>query len=766
MKRRIKINIVGAVQGVGFRPFIYRLANELSLAGFVKNNMSGVHIESEGEKDLLEIFLIKIQKEKPKRAIITSLEYSLLDEIGYKKFEIIQSEALGELNVLIQPDIAPCEDCLREMFEPGDRRYLYPFTNCANCGPRYSIIESLPYDRPNTSMKYFLMCEECKSEYGNPNDRRYHAQPVACAKCGPKIELYNSEKINICQENEAVIACVEKIQNGKIVALKGVGGFQLICDCSNEKTVSELRSRKHREAKPFAIMFPNIEMIKEQCALSELEERLIRSAEAPIVLLKRKSNSEKVISKNVAPGNPYLAVMLPSSPLHHLLMRRLNKPIIATSGNLSEEPICISNNEAFERLKNISDFFLIHNREIVRHVDDSIVKIILGRETIIRRARGYAPLPLTLEIESSANFLSVGGHLKNTIAVSKAKNVFVSQHIGDLSTNESFSAFQKTIGDLQTLLDLKNVNVLSDLHPEYISTKYAKQISSNVHAIQHHIAHAAACKIENQIIDDALAVVWDGTGYGLDGTIWGGEFFINRGKDFLHAAQLKQFHIPGGDVAIKEPRRSAAGILFSIDENLFDEHLQNNFSEEERKSLSQALQKKINSPLTSSAGRLFDAVASILGLKQKNNFEGEAAMALEFVSSNDEFKTYPFVLIDGKVIQIDCGEMIKEIFSDLTRQVDISIIASKFHSTLAEIIAAVSRKIGIKKILLSGGCFQNSLLLQRTVARLESHGFTPYWHQRVPTNDGGISFGQIAFAIMNINQSKIEKQPANNLPQD
>lgn len=737
------------MQGIGFRPFVYRLAKKLALSGFVKNNMSGVRIEAEGEEEALEKFLIKIQKDKPNRAIISSLEFSLLDEIGFADFAIIESESLGNLNVLIQPDIAPCEDCLREMLDPGDRRYLYPFINCTNCGPRYSIIESLPYDRQNTSMKHFSMCEKCKSEYENPNDRRYHAQPIACPKCGPQIEFYDAAKKNIRKENEALIACVEKIENGKIIALKGVGGFQLVCDCANVRAVADLRRRKHREAKPFAIMFPNIEMIKEQCCVSELEERLILSAEAPIVLLKRKINSEKLISKNVAPENPYLGAMLPASPLHHLLMRKFSRPIIATSGNLSEEPICIGNDEAFERLKNIADYFLIHNREIVRHVDDSIVKINLGEETIMRRARGYAPLPVTLEIEANKNFLAVGGHLKNTIAVSKGKNVFISQHIGDLSTNESFSAFKKTIGDLQRLLDLNDAKTIADLHPEHISSKYARQISSNVYAVQHHIAHAAACKMENQIFDDTLAVVWDGTGYGLDGTIWGGEFFINRGKDFLRGAQLKQFRLPGGDAAIKEPRRSAAGLLFSIDEKLFDEHLQKYFSEEERKSLSQVLQKKINAPLASSAGRLFDAVASILGLKQKNSFEGEAAMALEFVSSPDEFKPYPFDLIDGKIIQIDCAEMIKEIFSDLSSRSDVAIIASKFHSTLSEIIVSVSRKVGINKILLSGGCFQNSLLLERTVKRLVSHGFTPYWHQRVPTNDGGISFGQIAFAMMN-----------------
>ena len=524
---RVKITIHGAVQGVGFRPFIFRLASELNLKGFVLNSSAGVQIEAEGEKYILDSFVLRIEKEKPKAAIINSLEFSFLDETGFNKFEIVKSNDADEKTTLIVPDIAVCDDCLNELYDPNDRRYLYPFINCTNCGPRFSIINSLPYDRPNTSMYEFEMCDDCRKEYEDPANRRFHAQPVACPKCGPHIELWDSSGNLISKNHSTINNAIEKIKEGKIIALKGIGGFQLIVDATDIKAVDELRIRKHREEKPFAVMFPNIESVKEICVVNDFEERLLLSPEAPIVLLKKHVNKdiEKIISPSVAPGNPYLGVMLAYSPLHHLLLNELGKPIVATSANISEEPIIIDENEALNKLKNIADYYLVNNRKIVRHVDDSIVRVILGREMVLRRARGYAPLPIQNKINLNGNkILAVGGHLKNTIALSVGNNIFSSQHIGDLSTQEAEKTFEDVINDFEKLYEVKTDNIVSDLHPDYISTKFAKTKNKNLTQVQHHTAHIAACVAENQIDDEVLGVSWDGTGYGTDGNIWGGNF--------------------------------------------------------------------------------------------------------------------------------------------------------------------------------------------------------------------------------------------------
>ncbi|MFN4112055.1 MAG: carbamoyltransferase HypF, partial [Ignavibacteria bacterium] len=559
MIERLKITIRGAVQGVGFRPFIFRLANELNLKGYVHNSSKGVFIEAEGELNKLKEFIIRIDKEKPSISIIQSFEYSYLDPIGYDEFIIKQSEKENEITTLILPDIATCEDCLRELFDPDDRRYLYPFINCTNCGPRFTIIESLPYDRPNTSMKNFKMCPECESEYNNPLDRRFHAQPIACPVCGPQIELWDSNGEIVSQKQKAIDQTCKLIQSGKILAIKGLGGFHLVVDATNDEAVLELRKKKHREEKPFALMFPDIEMIKQFCSVSDLEVRLLKSSESPIVLLRKKENSQLKlsdfkISNLVAPDNPYLGIMLPYTPLHHILMRKLNKPIIATSGNLSEEPICIDEYEALKRLKGIADYFLVHNRPILRHCDDSIVRIVKEREFIIRRARGYAPLPYLIDYENEVEnqIIAVGGHLKNTISLKKNNQVFISQHIGDLSTAESFNAFIRTINDFKSLYEFNKITFIGDLHPDYLSTKFLKQQNFNYHLIQHHLSHIAACKLENQVKGEAFGVSWDGTGFGLDGKIWGSEFFFINDESFSHLGQFKKFHLPSGEKAIRE----------------------------------------------------------------------------------------------------------------------------------------------------------------------------------------------------------------------
>jgi len=638
------------------------------------------------------------------------------------------------------------------MNDPSDRRFHYPFINCTNCGPRFSIIESLPYDRPNTSMKIFEMCDECKAEYENPLDRRFHAQPIACPKCGPHVEFLDTQEGKKILGEEPINATADRIREGKIVALKGLGGFQLIVDARDNEAVNRLRDRKHRDEKPFALMFPSIESIKEICDLSGLEKRLLLSPESPIVLLKKKMNIEYGIAESVAPDNPYLGIMLPYTPLHHLLLNELNFPIVATSGNISEEPMCIDEEEAFEKLGGIADYFLIHNRPIVRQVDDSIVRIVLDREMVLRRARGYAPLPITLS-ESEDNeksILAVGGHLKNNIALKIGSNVFVSQYIGDLSTESAYKTFVKVIDDFKTLYNSEPSEVVSDMHPAYLSTNYAKSITDNHRSVQHHYAHIASCRTENQVTGTALGVAWDGTGFGLDGTIWGGEFFISDENTFSHVAQFRQFQLPGGEKAIKESRRSAIGILYELygaeifnDVLLFEEM---NFNDNELEIIKSMLDKNINSPRTSSAGRLFDAVSSLLGISHCSNYEGQSAMKLEFAVDKNESGKYHFELKENGKFIIDWQAMIESIIDDRKNGVDVTKISTKFHNTLSEIILNISEILSEEKVVLSGGCFQNIYLTEKTVELLENKNHKVYVHQRIPPNDGGIALGQIAAA--------------------
>jgi hydrogenase maturation protein HypF len=757
MIKRLQIIIKGAVQGVGFRPFIYRLAENLNLKGYVINSSSGVNIEIEGLENNLRDFIKRIETEKPVHAIIISFEYTFLDPIGYDSFEIKNSITNGEISALILPDISVCNDCLNEMFNPKDRRYLYPFINCTNCGPRFSIIEKIPYDRPNTSMKNFNMCDDCRQEYENPLDRRFHAQPIACPNCGPHLEFWDYNGKVISSHNEALLKAIEKIRQEKIIALKGLGGFQLIVDARKNSAVEKLREKKHRDEKPFALMFPNLDYVKSECNVSEIEQSMLLSPESPIVILKRGNGiNNSIISKSVASKNPYLGIMLPYTPLHHLLMRELDFPIVATSGNLSEEPMCIDEYEALDRLKSIADFYLVHNRPIVRHVDDTIVKSVNNRKMILRRARGFAPLPLEIsnnyENDVHEVILAVGGHLKNTIAIKKGKNIFVSQHIGDLSNNESYSAFKRTITDFEEMYFAKPETIVTDIHPEYLSTKYAASTNLEHAEVQHHYAHIAACRLENQIECEALGVSWDGTGFGLDKSIWGGEFFYSNDYNYKHVAQFRRFMLPGGEIAIKEPRRTVCGLLYEIFGDDFIDHLpttfSNNFSRNELSLIQKLLSQKINSPRTSSVGRLFDVVSSLLNICNISNYEGQAAMMLEFIVDDKEQGSYPFQIIDNRSIIVDWQPTIENILSDLSENIQNSTISVRFHNTLAKIILSVAEKFELKKVILSGGCFQNSYLSEKTIKILEDQNFQVYWHQRIPPNDGGISVGQIAAYLM------------------
>jgi hydrogenase maturation protein HypF len=765
--RRLRIRIRGAVQGVGFRPFIYRLAHELRLSGWVNNSPQGVTLEAEGAAPDLQKFLLRFEHEKPPRSSIQSLEASWLDPAGYSAFEIRPSETSGAKTTLVLPDIATCLDCLQDILDPRNRRFQYPFTNCTNCGPRFSIIEALPYDRANTSMKKFTMCPLCRAEYDDPLNRRFHAQPNACPVCGPQLELWDDRGTVLASESAAALdAAAEAIRTGRIVAVKGLGGFQLMVSAVNDSAVRRLRERKHREEKPFALMFPSIDAVRRVCELQALEERLLRSPESPIVLLRCREPHPDEIAPAVAPGNPNLGAMLPYTPMHHLLLARLGAPVVATSGNLSDEPICIDEREALKRLGNIVDIFLVHNRPIVRHVDDSIARIMLDRELVLRRARGYAPLPVQLssEVKESA-VLAVGAHLKNTVALSVGSQVFISQHIGDLENEPSYNAFEAVIRDFEKLYERSPSVIAADLHPDYLSTRYAvaraPETSSTVSTpaprikrVQHHLAHVLSCMAENEVEPPLLGISWDGTGYGLDGSIWGGEFFLVTAERAERIAHLRPFRLPGGDAAVKEPRRTALGLLFEVFGvaafAMREVPAVNAFSASELSSISTMIARRLNSPMTSSAGRLFDAVAAISGLRQQVRFEAQAAMELEFALEGiPTGEAYTFELREGAgaVLVLDWSVMVKALLDDVRAGMSLGKISAQFHNGLVEGILAVAGRAGLGRVLLSGGCFQNRYLLERAVRRLGESGFRAYWHQRVPPNDGGISLGQVAAAV-------------------
>lgn len=744
----------GAVQGVGFRPFVFRLAAELGLFGTVSNSPQGIFIEVEGSRHLLDEFVGRLESEKPSHAIIQNLELSFLPATGFSQFEILESAHTGEKSALIMPDIATCGDCLSEIIDPQNRRHLYPFTNCTHCGPRFSIIEGLPYDRANTTMKGFGMCPECEGEYYNTCDRRFHAQPIACPRCGPHLELWDYAGKFLASRHGAMLAAARAIRDGQIVAVKGIGGFQLLTDARNQDAVQRLRLRKNREEKPFAVMFPDLNPLSLECEFGAFEDRLLKSPEAPIVLLRKKAGLGKsCIAEGVAPKNPQLGVMLPYSPLHHILMRELNFPVVATSGNVGGEPICLDEHEALLRLNDVADLFLVHNRPIARQLDDSVARIILNREQILRRARGYAPLPIQFKTgpQESRAILAVGAHLKNTVALAAGRQIFLSQHIGDLESEAAMAAFYKTVADFEDLYEAKADVIACDLHPEYPSSKFARANGVESRPIQHHFAHVMACAAENEVASPLLGIAWDGTGLGTDGKIWGGEFLLVSGGSFERVAHFREFSLPGGETAIKEPRRSALGLLWEVHGEELRERDDwmrwDSFSDAELSTLRRMLSRQINSPRTTSAGRLFDAVASLTGLRQRNSFEGQAAMELEFAARRDVSASYLFELSHPAPMVIDWEPMIFGILEDLKSSLSIETIAAKFHNTLVRIIVEIAGAVGEQRVVLCGGCFQNKFLLERSILKLREAGFEPSWPQRVPANDGGIAFGQAVAAL-------------------
>ena len=691
-------------------------------------------------------------------AVVQATESSRVSPEGSTGFEIYPSSDCVEKTAALLPDLATCPACVADIFDANNRRYRYPFTNCTNCGPRFSIIAALPYDRAATTMHRFAMCEACAHEYQDPSDRRFHAQPNACPACGPRLGLWNRDGVEIARTHQALVAAADAIRDGRIVAVKGLGGFHLMVDARNECAVQALRVRKRREEKPFALMAPSFEQTQEYCSASHVERRLLRSPECPIVLLPRLPG-ENGIAASVAPGNPTLGVMLPGTPLHHLLLCELGFPVVATSGNLSEEPICTDEHDAVARLGEIADLFLVHDRPILRHMDDSVVREVCGRELVLRRARGFAPLPVQpLEMHGKLGpVLAVGGHQKNTIAAAVGAQVFISQHIGDLETEGSYQAFQAVIGAFQSLYDFTPKTIACDLHPDYLSTQYAERSGLPLVRVQHHHAHVLACMAENQLRPPVLGIAWDGSGMGTDGTVWGGEILHVTHAGFRRVAHLRPFLLPGNAKAVREPRRVALAILYEIfGDRAFtlDIPALRAFTPAELGPLQAMLHQRLNTPTTTSVGRLFDAFASLLNLRQVASFEGQAAMELEFaLTGAKEDTSYPYVVrTQGDTLWLDWEPAVRAVLAQPA--VDSAIASARFHNTLVDMAVDVATRMGERNVVLSGGCFQNRTLTERMVSRLLGAGYRPYWHQRVPPNDGGIALGQIMAAQLHSGSRK------------
>ncbi len=758
------ISLHGAVQGTGFRPFLYRLATEIGLNGWVCNTAFGLITEVEGLPVQVEEFSSRLESEKPAMAMIAGMEWEDLPANGLQGFHIRESQD-GPKAAFILPDLAICPECRKEILTPGYRRYHYPFTNCTQCGPRYTILNALPYDRPNTTMRSFELCPQCRAEYLDPEDRRFHAQPIACPVCGPHLTLWDEKGRSLAEREEALSRIQKLLAEGHIIALKGIGGFQLLVDACNPTAVERLRLRKRREAKPFAVMYPNLSMVRRHCRIGELETRILEGPAAPILLLSRLSGTgdAREPASVVAPDNPYLGVMLPYSPLHELILRDWDGPLVATSGNISDEPMCIDESEALDRLSGIADYFLIHNRPIVRPVDDSIVRVLHGQQQILRRARGYSPLPITIR-ENSPAYLAVGGHLKNAIALSRGRHVFISQHIGDLETTAADRVFRHSVDSLCRIYQVRPQQVLCDAHPDYLSTRYAVDSGLPCRSVQHHAAHALSVIAEQGLEPPVLAVVWDGTGYGPDQTVWGGEWFLYREGQLRHVARLRQFSLPGSERAVREAYCAAIGLLWEYFEGHSDAldslAWTRQFAESERNLLYSMLRTGRHCPRTSSIGRLFDAVASLMNLRHRNRFEGDAAMSLEFecrsISTQDSYELL-WRQVDGRsgeasdrpFWEADWSPMLGSLLEDIRRGESPPLMATKFHNALVQCIVSFAGRMQIRRVLVSGGCFQNRLLMEKLAPALSGEHELAF-PQKVPPNDGGIALGQIYAAVKDI----------------
>ena len=763
--QRLHIVVQGIVQGVGFRPFVYTQALLWGLHGFVLNNSIGVVIEVEGEEQALAGFQRALHEEAPPLSRITAMTCECVPLRHENGFVIIHSEAGTERRALISPDTATCADCLRESYDPTDRRYHYPFTNCTNCGPRFTIIQDVPYDRDKTTMRVFPMCPACQQEYTNPLNRRFHAQPNACPVCGPQISLLSKDKHGrLCpvESDDPLAQAARQLSQGAILAIKGLGGYHLSCDALHGEAVQHLRQRKHREAKPFALMVPDIETARQLCFVSDADAELLKSRRRPIVLLRQRATSP--LAPAVAPAYQTLGIMLPYTPLHHLLLsafcalREVGRPVVLvmTSGNLSDEPIAYQDDDARERLYAIADGMLTHSRSIHTRCDDSVVRIAAGGEQFFRRSRGYAPEPVVLAFDLPVPLLACGAHLKNTFCLGKGRQAFLSHHIGDLENLETLISFREGIEHFQRLFDITPEAIAYDLHPEYLATKYALEstIPQKI-GVQHHYAHIASVLAEHGLSGPVIGIAADGTGYGTDGAVWGCEIMVADLLNFERLAHLAYMPLPGSEQAIRQPWRMGATYLAWTYDDAFLE-LDIPFVRQLDRSkwhvIKQMIAKGINCPQTSSLGRLFDAVAALLNLQTEVLYEGQAAVELEIQATtcSDQVHGYPFLLHEGLPMQIDVAPLIDAIVKDIAGDVPTAVIARRFHLGVAEMLAVtcreVSKQTGLKSVALSGGVFQNQLLLEQLMTRLQAMKFQVYINRRVPPNDGGLSLGQLAIA--------------------
>jgi hydrogenase maturation protein HypF len=826
---RRRHTIQGIVQGVGFRPFVYRLAHELHLTGWVRNTPTGVEIEIQGTEPRLETFDAALQNNLPTLALITSHLRTDITVSDDNSFTILPSGA-GKPDIQIAPDSAICSDCLRELFDPADRRYRYPFITCTNCGPRYSIITGIPYDRPNTTMAAFPLCPDCLSEYRDPLDRRFHAQPIACHACGPQVSLIESPspssamcanlgkhaldflppfqgegrggdgvdgRISVCHDNQphphpnlpleregtkssksalmpqrgevgrgedAIIQAIQLLKSGAILAVKGIGGYHLAVDACNHDAVERLRERKKRDEKPFAVMAASIETARELALMNEMEERLMGSPEAPIIIVRKRPDT--LLSALIAPRNGWLGLMLPYAPLHHLLIRDNFQALVMTSGNISDEPVAFEDHDAMARLAGIVDYFLLHDRPIHIRSDDSVMRVFQGRPLFYRRARGYAPRAVTLPF-AVPPLLATGAELKSAGCLAVGNRAVLSQHIGDLQNRSTFDSFSHTVTHLSNILAIKPGMVACDLHPDYLSTRFAEDSGIPLTRVQHHHAHMASCMAENGLDGDVIGIIFDGTGYGADGTVWGGEFLVGGYDGYRRAGHFRPVPLPGGDAAVREPWRMAMAYLYqALGETAFttDHPVARILPEKERALFAQMLRRGINSPLTSSCGRLFDAVAALLNVRHTVSYDGQGAIELESVVEMAEGGekslpaplsqggSYPYKIVSNEdaPLQLDFSRMFPEILTDIDAGIQTAVIAYRFHQSVAsaatEACLHISEVTGLDRVILSGGVFQNRLLSEMIYTPLTHKGLHVFTQRLVPPNDGGIALGQAAIA--------------------
>ncbi len=748
--KRVRVHIQGIVQGVGFRPFVYRLAHAHRLAGWVMNTPSGVILEAQGEPSEVQRFLASVEDLAPPLAVISALHSEKIIPVAEQDFVIKASGGDGDA-VQIAPDGDVCVDCLQELFDTSDRRYHYPFINCTNCGPRYSIIQGVPYDRALTTMAPFELCAACRAEYEDPTHRRFHAQPNACPDCGPQLRLLDNQ--GRAADGDPLSTTIALLRAGKILAIKGLGGYHLAVDASNPEAVAELRRRKQRDQKPFALMTADLASLETYAQCDAIAAKLLQGPERPIVLLPKKQPNP--IAAQVAPGNGYFGVMLPSTPLHHLLLRQQFSALVMTSGNLSDEPICYRDADALSRLAPIADYFLSHNREIHIRSDDSVIRVFRGQPVFLRRSRGYAPRPIRLPAVQPS-VLAVGAELKETICLTRGDQAFLSQHLGDLQNAATLRSLGETVQHLRDLLKIQPQLIAHDLHPDYLSTRYAESLAGlPTLAVQHHHAHLASCMAEHGLEGEVIGVICDGTGFGTDGTIWGGEFLVGGYQSFKRHGHLRPLPMPGGDAAAREPWRMALAWLHSLfGAGLFEPALPcyAALAPNDRKLFLQMLEKGINSPLTSSCGRLFDAVASLLGVRQTVAYEGQAAIELEALAeSSSASDHYPFSFseVAGRLV-LDFSDMLRSLVEEVLADRPREDLARRFHNTLAVAASEVCEEIrattGLQRVVLSGGVFQNRLFSEGLSTHLEQKNFQVFSQRLAPPNDGGLALGQAIIA--------------------